>query len=140
MKPLPCYHERFPDGALTPRDGARGARMGSRSYAVAGCFGCAAPAGLTREHPVDRRQQTGDREWLLQEVFGAEAGGSYGVLDIGVTGDHDDASVRLLGLDAAEQLDTVKLGHPDVEQDQLGMLAGDYPHHAGRVAGLDYTK
>src|ERR1700722_5607622 len=79
MKPLPCYHERFPDGALTPRDGAGGTRMGSRSDAVAGCFGCAAPAGLTREHPVDRRQQTGDREWLLQEVLGAEAGGGYGV-------------------------------------------------------------
>ena len=52
----------------------------------------------------------------------------------------DHADLGPLGLDAAEQLDAVDVGHPDVEQDQRRILARNQVHHAGGVAGVEHAK
>ena len=96
-------------------------------------FGTATAARLAGKHSFDRGEQAGHREGLLDEVGGAEAGGGDRVLDVGVAGNHDDAGVRLLGLDAAEQFDAVKLGHPDVQAGPVrGARGRSKPSRSGR--------
>ena len=54
--------------------------------------------------------------------------------------DHYHRHARLLGLDQAQQLDAVHLGHPHVEQHDGRTLARNEIHHARRVAGIDDPK
>jgi len=97
-------------------------------------------AGLAFEDASDRRQQAAHGKRLLDEIGGAEPGRRDRVLDVAVAGDHDDADFGPLGLDAAQKLDAVDIGHPDVEQDQRRVFARDKLHHPGRVAGVEHPK
>ena len=57
-----------------------------------------------------------------------------------MAGDHDNADVRPLGLDAPQHLDAVDIRHPDVEQNERWVLACDQVHHAGGIAGVEHAK
>jgi hypothetical protein len=70
---------------------------------------------------------------LGEIVVGAELRHFYGSLNVIVGGDHDDRQLRVTPADLLEHLDTVNLGHHEVEEDGIGRLAGTRQHlRAGR--------
>ena len=92
----------------------------------------AALAGL--ERALGRAQQLGDRQRLLDEVEGAEPRRLDRGLDRAVAGENDDrAAQRMLLVPFAQQRDAVHVGHPDVEQHEVGLLARGRAARGGRV-------
>jgi hypothetical protein len=61
------------------------------------------------------------RDRLFEEIHGADARGLDGGIDGGVAGHHDDRHrQQAVALPFLEQGDAVGIGHPDVEQHQVG--------------------
>ena len=86
--------------------------------------GLAVPAAGI-ERALDRAQQLGERQRLLDEVEGAEARRLDRGLDRAVAGHHDHrTAIGGAGRPLAQQRDAVDVGHPDVEQHEVGHLAG----------------
>ena len=80
-----------------------------------------APAGI--ERALHGAQQLGERQRLLDEVEGPEARGLDRRLDGAVPGHHDDrAAVGDARGPFAQQRDAVDVGHPDVQQHEIGDL------------------
>ena len=103
------------DAALADRDGERCAEE------LAGL--AVAAAGI--ERALHGAQQLGQRQRLLHEIEGAQARRLDRGLDRAVTGHHDHrAAVGGAGRPLAQQRDAVDVGHPDVEQHQVGYLPG----------------
>jgi hypothetical protein len=76
------------------------------------------------ERALDRAQQLGERKRLLDEVEGAEARRFDGGLDGAVAGHHDDRATVLRETDhSRSSVMPSCIGHPDVEQHEVGRLA-----------------
>jgi hypothetical protein len=66
-------------------------------------------------------EQLLQRDRLFQEVQRADAGGFDGGIDGGVAGHHDDRhGQQAVALPFLEQRDAVGIGHPDIEQHEVG--------------------
>ena len=93
-----------------------------------------APALAGLERALRGPQQLRDRERLLHEVEGAEPGRLDRRLDRAVAREHDDRAVqRVLLVPLAQQRDAVHVGHPDVEQHEVGLLARGRAARGSRV-------
>ena len=93
-----------------------------------------APAGI--ERALHRAQQLRERQRLLDEIEGAEARRLDRGLDRAVTGHHHHrAAVGGAGRPLAQQRDAVDVGHPDVEQHQVGRLPRARGARLGGVGG-----
>ena len=83
-----------------------------------------APALARLQRALRGAQELGDRQRLLDEIEGAEAGRLDRGLDRAVPGQHDDrAAQRVLLVPLAQQRDAVHVRHPDVEQHEVRLLA-----------------
>src|SRR5690606_31551612 len=90
------------------------------------------------EAALDAGQQLLHADRLFGEVERADLGRLDGSVDGGVTGHHDDRHVELAGgRPFLEQGDAVGIGHPDVEQDQIGPLYLARDARFGGVFGDD---
>jgi hypothetical protein len=70
---------------------------------------------------LDRTQQLLQRDGFFEKGLGAVLGGFHGGVDGAVAGHHDDRHVELAArVPFLQQGDAVDIGHPDVEQDQIG--------------------
>ena len=85
-------------------------------------------------------------ERLFEEVVGAELGGADGGFDGAVAGDHDDFGstgagcgvARLVAADGGEDIQTVAVGEPDVEEDGLVVgVAEEFKGFGGGAGGRD---
>jgi hypothetical protein len=74
------------------------------------------------ERSLDGPQQLRERDGLLDEVHGAETRGFDGRVDGAVAGHHDDRARRPAFGPLSQQRDSVRIGHPDVEQDKIEVL------------------
>ena len=76
-------------------------------------------AGLHRIFEDD--QSAVERERLFEEVVGAQFGGAHGCFDGAVASDDDDlGNVRRLQLaNLCESVETIAVGQPDVEQNDV---------------------
>ncbi len=76
---------------------------------------------LDLKRALDDEQELGQRQRLLEEVVGPETGRLDGRLDRPMTRDHDHGTGHALGLrPLPEQGQAIGIGHPDIEQDQIG--------------------
>src|SRR5215469_12488547 len=108
VQSLPAHHDRARDGALRDRAGANClARTGVWSGASLAPIGRIGAGGIALKRARDRRQQSADRERLLNEVRRAELGRSDRTLDVSVAGNHYDGHARLFRLYPAQKLDAV---------------------------------
>jgi hypothetical protein len=102
------------------RDLALADRYGKRRPLGAGGKPLAAP-GI--EGPLDRAQQLGQRQRLLDEIESAQARSLDGGLDRTVAGHHDHRAVVAVGhRPFAQQGDAVGIRHPDIQQHEVGNL------------------
>src|SRR5579885_1486352 len=74
---------------------------------------------------------------LAKVVDGAEFGGLLDGLAGGERGEHDDGALRVEGAEAGESLQSIELGHVDVEQDEVGMFALVKRKGLDAVGGFD---
>ena len=75
------------------------------------------------ERALDRAQQLGERQRLLDEIECAEPRRFDRGLDRAVARHHDDRAGRAVRLRPfAQQRDAVGVGHPDIEQHQIGIV------------------
>ncbi len=88
--------------------------------------GYAAPLALVApngERSFHGAQQLRERDGLLDEVDGAETRGFHGRVDGAVARHHDDGAHRPAFRPLAKQRNAVGIRHPDVEQDEIEVLA-----------------
>ena len=64
-----------------------------------------------------------ERQGLLEEIEGPELGRLDGGLDRPVARDHHDLGILLAGLDPLQDLEAAHLGEPDVQEDEVEVLA-----------------
>src|SRR5688572_12500914 len=83
-----------------------------------------APALACLQRPFRGAQELGDGQRLFDEVEGAEACGLDRGFHGAVPGQHDDRAAQgVLLVPLAQQRDAVHVGHPDVEQHEVRLLA-----------------
>ncbi|MNV81574.1 hypothetical protein D3C71_1752480 [compost metagenome] len=94
--------------------------------AIAGHIGhglagrCGSLRGAARQTLLDSLEQLLQRDRLFQEGECTDARGLHGGVDGGVTAHHDHRHGELpRGRPLLEQRDAVRVGHPDVQQNQV---------------------
>lgn len=98
-------------------------------------------SGVRRRHFIKSalhgQKKTIERQRLFNKVKGAEFGRGNRRMDIAVTGNHHDVYFRRLVLNLFEQLDTVDLRHPNVEEHEPGFFPLNQLAHASAIGGVD---
>jgi hypothetical protein len=77
----------------------------------------------TVERALDGTQQLRERDRFLDEIHGAETRCFDGRVHGAVARHHDDGSGRSAFRPFAQKRDSVRIRHPDVEQDEIEVLS-----------------
>ena len=88
------------------------------------------------QRPLHGQQQLGHGQRFLDEIVGAQPGRFHRGFDRAVPGHHDDRTGQMVALAPfLEQADAIGVGHPDVEQDQIGPLGAPGLAGGGGIFG-----